>query len=214
MSEPEKDVEVELKLALVDPERFDALLAALPTPSRVIEQRNHYLTDPDGTLTKGRVMLRVRERWEVVDAERRLIDAVMTAKRKRSDAHGIFVADEHEHAVELKAWRAFTAGEGTMEGLEGAALAWVRGEVGLKALAVQGAMTNRRHVVPWAGLTLEVDRTEYPDGTVDAEIEVETDDPEAARGLLDRLAHDAEVALTPQSLTKYERFLARGGAPS
>lgn len=207
-------VEVELKLALVDPGRFDALLAALPPPSRVIEQRNHYLTDPDGTLAKGRVMLRVRERWEVVGAERRLIDAVMTAKRKRSDEHGIFVADEHEHAVELKAWRAFTAGEGTMEALEGPALAWARGEVGLKALAVQGAMTNRRHVVPWGGFTLEVDRTEYPDGTVDAEIEVETDDGEGARGLIETMAREAEVELTPQALTKYERFLARGGAPT
>ena len=69
-------------------------------------------------------------------------------------------------------------------------------------------MVNRRHVVHLEGYVLEVDRTELPGGRVDAEVEVETDDPEGARRLVQGRADAAGVELFPQTRGKYARFRA------
>ena len=61
------------------------------------------------------------------------------------------------------------------------------------------------------GYVLEVDRSAFPDGSCDVEIEIETEDPEGARRAVSALAQRAAIELVEQSLGKYTRYLRRGG---
>ena len=203
-------LEVELKLALEAPERLDALLEALPAPRTVVEQRNVYLVPAAGPPEGEPVMVRVREVWQVREAARSREALLLTAKRRRSVDNGVFVAEEHEQPLDAERWEAFEAGA-ELAGATGPVFDWLAAN-GLRGpWRIEGEMRNERREIPVEGYRLEVDRTTFPDGTVDAEVEVETADPEGARVLLARLAAGAGVALRPQTLTKYARFLAHGG---
>ena len=205
-------LEVELKLALVDPNRLGALLAALPTPVRVVEQHNHYFVHAGQAGAGVPAMVRVRESFEERDGAMVLKAITLTVKRRHQTVDGLFVAEEHEQPVAGALWEAIGRGEAPLEGVAGPALDWLRAQGPLGPLRRQGAMTNRRHVVPLGGYTLEVDRTAFPDGSVDVEVEVETDDAAGARAVVEAAAAEAGVALVDQTMTKYARFLARGGA--
>ncbi len=205
-------LEIELKLALADPGRLGALLAALPEPAAVVEQRNHYFVD-DGRAAAGvPAMVRVRESFEERDGAMALRAITLTVKRRHQTVDGLFVAEEHEQPLEGALWEAIGRGAAALEAVTGPALDWLRAQGPLGPLRRQGAMTNRRHVVPLGGFTLEVDRTVFPDGSVDAEVEVETEDAVGARAVVEAAAAAAGVALVDQTATKYARFLVRGGA--
>ena len=196
-------MELELKLGLDKPEALNALLAALPTPTAVIEQANHYFVDDGGVLVASRTMLRVRE------SRRRDAEAaptvVLTVKRRLRAKDGYFVAEEHECPLALDDWRAVQEGTRGLASLKPSPLADLAIDSPLRC---HGVMRNLRHVVHLEGYVLEVDRTELPGGRVDAEVEVETDDPEGARRLVTARAAAAGVTLFPQTKGKYARFRA------
>ena len=196
-------MEQELKLGLVDPNALGDLLDALPTPVSIIEQINHYFVDLGGVLAQSRTMLRVREeRLEDDDAKPRVI---LTLKRRLQATEGYFVAEETECSLDLTAWEAVRAGLRDLKTLDAEPL----DAVGIDSpLVCHGVMHNTRHVIPCEGFTLEVDRTELPGGRVDAEVEVETGDPEGARRLVEARAAAAGVDLFAQTVGKYARFLA------
>ena len=54
--------ERELKLALESVADLERLLAELPEPTAVVEQRNHYFVDPEGKTGRDRTMVRLREK--------------------------------------------------------------------------------------------------------------------------------------------------------
>lgn len=180
-------------------------MATLPEPTQVIEQVNHYLDDAYGALSEARIMLRVRV--ASVDGKARPI--VVTAKRRREISDGVFVADEYEQTLTAAQWQAVLSGQTQLSEIAGEAIDWLNGQVDVWRLAPFGQMTNRRVVVEHAGLVLEVDRTSFPDGSVDAEVEVETAEPERARAVVQSLAAKANVELFNQTAGKYARFLER-----
>ncbi len=199
-------VEVELKLGLDDPSSLGALLAVLPEPETVREQRNVYLEDPGAVLAEARVMVRVREAWDVTVDPPRLAKIVMTIKRRTAVQAGVFTAEEREQAVPVQAWRAFERGERGLVDLAGPAMDWLRANHPVRALSVLGEMTNRRHEIHADGLVLEVDRTTFPGGQVEVEVECETLDVDKARAVIEGAARDAGVTLFEQRAGKFERF--------
>ena len=75
-----------------------------------------------------------------------------------------------------------------------------------------GSMVNRRRLYrPDEGFPMEVDASLYPDGEEDYEVEVETDDPERDRRLLEALLAGTGIRFSPQNATKYQRFLKHLG---
>ena len=84
------------------------------------------------------------------------------------------------------------------------------------AFHLVGGVTNLRLVYGPAalGLTpvgkeeLDLDRTRYPDGSADQELEYETDDPARVAPALAELFRRAKVTAGPQTRTKHERFNA------
>ena len=79
---------------------------------------------------------------------------------------------------------------------------------------IMARIRNERRRIPYESFLLEVDRTRYPDGTVEVEVEVETEDIEGARATVEAVARLVNVRLVEQPKTKYRRFLERVGLPA
>lgn len=202
-------MELELKLALVDPALLPRLLEALPRPDRVVEQRNRYFVDPEGVTERERLTIRVREERSggAIEPDR----VVLTVKGRSRVFEGYFEAEEREEELPLAAWTRVRDGRASLLDLTSPLVVWLARDRGLRDLEEHASMVNVRHVIPVEGFVLEVDETTWPDGSIDAEVEVETDRPAAARELVLRLAGAAGVRLVPQTRGKYSRLRAHLG---
>jgi uncharacterized protein YjbK len=190
--------EIELKLRLEGRAQYDRLCREMGTPADAWEQINHYFRSEDGRIPGEEGVIRIRlERGK----------AVFTVKLGALK-DGLASAQEYEEV-----WR------GPLEEIPPPSTAmWDAGHAGLHALEHRfgkrfllvwvGKMINKRRLYRSAeGLCMEVDASRYPDGEEDYEVEVETDDPERDRGLLEALLDRLDVLCVPQPATKYQRFL-------
>ncbi|MGM0576761.1 MAG: CYTH domain-containing protein [Myxococcota bacterium] len=198
-------MEQELKLAL-DPADLPRLLEGLPAPERVVEQTNHYFVDPEGRAARARVMVRVREERDAGSGELRRV--VLTLKRRTAVEGGVFRAEEREAELDPADWLAVREGERDLADAEAPPLRWLRSETGVTALLRQGGFVNERRLVRHVGFDLEIDRTSFPGGVVEAEVEVETDRPAEARAVVEGVARRQGVRLRDQTRGKYARYLA------
>jgi len=199
-------MEQELKLALERPTDLEPLLMALPEPRAVIRQSNHYLVCEDGRTGQARVMVRLRTEER---AER--TTACLTLKRRVRSEAGVFLSWELEEPLSLEhAHAVINDGENLME-VEHAGTQWLARELEIRSLRLQGSLLNLRHVIDFSGYVLEVDESQFPDGSVEVEIEIETEDPEGARSAITQLCAQEGIALFEQTLGKYTRYLQKGG---
>ena len=199
-------MEVELKLALTPPEALERLLACLPTPDAVITQTNHYFADPVGVLARDRVMVRVRE--SVTQGDESPQPVILTIKRRAEVNNGLFIAQEDEYELDNEAWQVVRDDGGDLRQAGVEPLEALCEALGVSMLFKVGAFRNTRRCIPLQGLMLEVDRTEFPGGRVDVEVEVETEEVERARHVLMTIADAHHLHLQPQALGKYSRFVA------
>jgi uncharacterized protein YjbK len=179
-------------------EQYDKLCREMGPPSDAWEQINHYFRSEDGKIPGEEGVIRIRlERGK----------AVFTVKLGAL-RDGLAIAQEYE-----KDW------PGPLEEMPpSTSTIWKTGHAGLKALEQRfggpfalewvGKMVNLRRLYRTAdGLCMEVDASRYPDGEEDYEVEVETDDPERDRSLLEGLLTGMGIRFAPQPATKYQRFL-------
>jgi len=188
-------VERELKLRLPDEAAWRRFRDSLGPPGACLEQINLYLDTPELEVAACRGMLRLRRQegdWSV------------TYKRGLQVERGYFEALEVESP-----WPASPGPAPDPAGLEHLPpLQALRAEGIRGALAVRGEVRNLRLRYPLPdGDVLELDRTTFPGGRVDFEVEVETLQPQRVLLTLEELARRAGVALHIQEQTKYERFL-------
>ncbi|MCA9522984.1 MAG: CYTH domain-containing protein [Myxococcales bacterium] len=187
--------EHELKFALEDETDYERLSASLGAPHERLEQRNFYLDSPGGRLRGARVMLRVRVTQT---------SSVLALKRQLARPEdGYFRMYEEE--VELHhPWR------GDLEVLAQIPLVTqLAHDLGIECLVVVGEMQNLRLCYPRESFLLELDRTLFPDGSVDFEIEAETDEPAVVADEIAMLCASAGARFRPQTLSKFQRFLQR-----
>ena len=197
-------MERELKMALEDPDHLHEILRVLPAPSETTEQRNHYFVDPDQVLARERLMVRVREERLLPALELRWV--VLTLKQRLSKVDGVFVAREDEAHLPPEDWADVLEDRRDLLTLTSPCLDQVR-SLGVSCLLRHATMVNVRRRIPLDGFILEVDQTTFPNGVIEAEIEVETDRPGPARVLLEAVALDAGVPLHLQTRGKYGRLL-------
>ncbi len=216
--------EVEFKVRVRSEDDFDAL-ARLATGSaggseRTVIQENHFFDTADGALREAGYALRLR-----IEEKRRLL----TAKGPSSRAEdGLTERPEEEVLVEpAEAERILSGAVSPLAvlvartGSHSRLLELVGSWAGRRPLVHVGSFKNvRRYVGPVelgdgmsrTEVMLEMDRTEFPDGSVDHEIEVEVDSKAAEpcraglSDLLDRAGIPWETAPS-----KAERFFAALG---
>jgi len=200
--------EREVKLELAGASDHERLLAALPPPFEVREQRNHYFDLPEGALRTAGVMLRLRIEGD---------SARLTVKEgARRDAAGLFDSAEREEVVDRPAALAVAEGRAPFTSLGGELIASLAARFGsLGALARWGSLANRRsrHRLP-DGLVVEVDRAVYPDGSVLHEVELEIEgeaagEPESSRRRLEIWLDAARAEWRPSTASKAERLALR-----
>lgn len=215
--------ERELKYRLDSPEDFAKVLrAASPEGApRPVIQRNHIFDTPDRALAQAGYRLRLREedgRW------------LLTAKGQqlKSGPHAKDAArsrPEVEISVAPELARAMVQGDGSpIEHLAGATELSAGDRAFVVALADRfegaplqhvGSFLNERFKIPWSSpepesieCLLEIDRTQFPGGIVNFEMEVELS-PEANSAMVDaalrRWLDDVDVAPKPSS-GKIKRF--------
>jgi uncharacterized protein YjbK len=210
-------IETELKLALPDEAAYRRLLARVLRPGveppAVLMQANEFLDTADDVLRRHRCALRLRDedgRWELALKGPALatVDPALTARIEEQCA--------------LDAAAAAAIREGARSPLESLRAVHTASElvrracelVAARPLSIRGRFTNERlrlepaHLAePW-DLCLELDRTTFPGGRVDHELEVELDDPSRATrvlGALRTLFRETGIAWTP-ARSKAERL--------
>lgn len=191
-------VERELKMRLEGAEAAQRLGMALGLPFETVQQVNLYLETTDHQVASGRSMVRLRceeGRW------------ILTYKRGLQVQAGYFEAREVEAVLCANPEAGWSQAD--LPGLETLApLRALRADGVVGDLSVSGEVHNLRARYRLSnGDILELDRTRFPGGREDWEVEVETPRPEEVRALLAGLADQAGVALEEQRQTKYERFL-------
>ena len=199
-------MEQELKLALKRPTDLARLLRALPEPRAVIRQSNHYMVCHENRTGAAGVMVRLR-----IEDRGDVTTACLTLKRRVRAQDGVFLSWELEEDMPMEHARAvLDEGQDLME-VDHRGTRWLAQELKVRSLARQGSLFNLRQVVCLEGYVLEIDQSEFPDGSVDVEIEVETEDPEGARRVVSALVTGEDIELFEQTRGKYTRYLQRGG---
>jgi hypothetical protein len=208
--------EIELKRLLVGEGAADRLVATLGPVTADVTQTNHFFDTSDGRLRQQRFSVRLREE------DGRFI---LTAKAPSRGVGGsVSARTEAEAEVETPAAQQIL--EGTLDPaatLRQRATDPAFSELwqGLEAaragqpLHRVGQFQNRRRIVavvlpPALALRVEVDQTQFPDGRVDEEAEIEIPDAELASTVeawLEQRAIEAGIE-TRGSSSKLGRFHA------
>jgi CYTH domain-containing protein len=208
--------EIELKRRLVGLDAADRLIEVLGPVASDVEQVNHVFDTPDRSLHRARHSLRLRE-----EAGR----FILTAKGPSRGVSGsVSTRTEAESEIEPDVARRLLAAQGDpltelrrrvteadfdalWAGLEKARAGQPLGEL--------GQFHNRRRTVqvavsPGLRLSVEVDRTRFPNGRVDDEVEIELASAERAGEVEAWLEERAAVAgvETQPSTAKFGRFYA------
>lgn len=188
-------LEQELKYQIAGPAEFEKVLHFLGPATEVLEQCNHYFSDrPDRPSPDW--SLRVRQENELYE---------LTFKLGKKQSEGYFESTEVECPIDSQQVEELLNQPVWSETLwELPPLERLRREFGVTRLVLLGSLRNRRQVCPQAaGWKAELDTTSYPEGRTDYELEVETAEVAVVQQALEPIS----ALLTPQSKTKFRRFL-------
>ncbi len=195
-------MESELKLELLTADPLGELVARLGEPTRRIEQLNRYFlpAGPSGWV------VRFREEAGAL---------VLTVKGPSgSTAPGVMDSGPLGSALFVRAEREMSVpSEVLLHLLPGAdqaplfLLPPLEGMAG--PLRPAGSCRNTRWVFTYRGFDLELDCTQYPDGSSGWELEVETDRPSEALPLVSALLSELAISFRPSTKGKFARTRER-----
>lgn len=184
-------LEAEIKLCLSEPDylRLHDYLMQQSIFLGIFNQRNVYLETANFDLTRKKEMVRLRE-----------TDGFWTATHK----FGIKVA---EGQFESQEWENdFGRYSDSVEALIAELLKIPRFS-DLNSLMVQGELINIRHKFQWQALILEIDQSFFSKKRIDYELECETQDFGGTSNKIRALFDQLKIAWSPQTSSKYRRFL-------
>jgi inorganic triphosphatase YgiF len=220
---PEKESEIKL---LLGDEDARALRGRLGDPSRVLRQVSHFYDTAEDHLARAGVSLRVREESVAASHEGGAAPGpgagrvLLTVKEAGLRAGALMVRPEVESEVARSDWEDVRLRRKRFAELDLAPVGRLKellgGLDGLD-LAPLGRIENRREVYNLRAeeMTFEVllDRTLYPDGCVEFELESELAQAAAGEGarVLRRLFEELGIDWRPADVGKYVRFRRRIG---
>jgi uncharacterized protein YjbK len=177
---------------------------------------NHYFDTPERGLRSAGAVLRVRE-TEAPPPHGRPVgtaapDPVLAFKRGGPAAAERFEAEEHEEPLEREVWERVLRGEMDLRDVDSPVVRRAAALLRSAPVVRLGSVLVRRagFVLP-DGTRIELDESEFEDGTLDWELELEAEDLDRHGAALEDLLRRRRLPRRPQPLTKYQRFLARTG---
>lgn len=205
-------LEIELKYRLKNWRQVHDLVPKLPAPEAHFTQTNFYLDDANRSLRKAKIMLRAREITFPVGMAKGLgkPPVTITVKRKKAaPKDGLFINEERQQVMHIDDWRPILYGKAQLE-LKGPALSWLAAEVpGLGPLQILGSSENIRWQIYSYVYMLEIDKTVFSNGDIEAEVECETEIPDDARKHIEALLAQNYIDFEPATQGKYSRFLEK-----
>lgn len=204
------EIETELKYRLGNWRDVHTLVDKLPAPEAQFTQTNFYLDDTKRSLREVRIMLRAREITFPVGLAKGLgkPPVTVTAKRRISAKDGLFVNEERTQVMHIDDWRDIQYGKAVLD--SGPVLTWLGETVPkLGKLQVLGHTENHRWQIYSDVFKLEIDKTIYPDGAIEGEVECETSLPDLARAHIEKLLSGLNIQFKPATQGKYARFLEK-----
>lgn len=190
--------EEEVKLTLERTEDLVKLLAYLGEPLRFSKQKNVYYDTVDRALHLKGAMLRVRQ---VGDR------ACVTAKSNAVLEAGTLRCREIEREVSVEEWQS-KVGEG-LENWSIPPIEHVRSFLSGAApfVSLGECINERRYFSFEETYVLEVDRTQLPNGSIHVELELETDELQRHREMLEEMLKTLGIPYTDEVVPKVQRFL-------
>jgi uncharacterized protein YjbK len=217
---PDVPSESEIKIAL-DQGETERLRGRLGEPVRRLRQVNHYYETAEDHFARARVSLRVREETDAGTDQLRLL---LTVKEAGLRAGALLVRPEYESELSQDAWAAVKDGSMHFADLDlppihrlAEVFRKTAPDLSDLAFAELGSVPNVRVVFDFAdeSLSMEIllDRTTYPDGSEEFELECEIPPSDAGQGarVLRGLFEELEIDWRPSQVGKYVRFRRRIG---
>jgi inorganic triphosphatase YgiF len=211
-------MEIELKIGLASEGDRAKLLKRFGPPEKTVSQRNLFLDGERGELRAEKIALRVRREREF-PAAGPPVDRVVLALKGLSVGDGVlFEREEIESPLGLGMEEVLRSPSRLLLMAPRPILALKERMPTLETLKPIGVFDNDRSVlkVPLQvegreiETVWEVDRSVFPGGRVDCELEIELSDATDASAIADsvrRMLEAAGVATVPQPRGKFERFL-------
>lgn len=207
----EPEIEVELKYRLGNWRDVHTLVDRLPQPEAHYTQTNFYLDDTKRSLRGVRIMLRAREITFPVGMAKGLgkPPVTITAKRRVSAKDGLFVNEERTQVMHIDDWRDIQYGKAQID-MNGPVFKWLSEQVpSLGRLQIIGDTENHRWQIYSEVHLLEIDKTIFPDGSIEGEVECETSIPDESRKHIDALLKRYNISYKMATQGKYARFLEK-----
>lgn len=209
--------ESEIKVLLSEREA-EALRMRLGYPTKTVRQVSEFYDTSDDLLARSGVALRIREETEGPSGSPPRI--VLTVKEAGVRAGALMVRPETESRLEPALLEELRSGRRSVAELDLPPVRRLRelvGELSGLKLELFGRLENLREVYDYAGeeirLELLLDRTTYPDGSVEYELETELAQSDAGLGAraLRRLFSELAIEWRPSPEGKYVRLRRKLG---
>lgn len=212
-------MEIELKIGLASEADRAKLLKRFGPPERTVSQRNLFLDGENGELREAKIALRVRRERDY-PAAGPPVDRVILALKGMAGGDGVlFKREEIESPLGLGVEEILRSPTRLLMMAPRPILALKERLPSLTTLKPIGVFDNDRAAlrVPLViggreiDTLWEVDRSVFPGGKVECELEIELEDESDAAAIAEavtRMLAAAGVETRPEPRGKYERFLA------
>jgi uncharacterized protein YjbK len=208
--------ESEIKVILTE-EEAGRLREHLGAPARTVHQISYFFETPQDHFASKEIALRLREEHQPGDSKQQLL---LTVKEAGVRAGALVVRPEYECHLDRTLWDGLLSGARKFHEVDLPPIRRLKAVLGkLEYLEIEklGQIANTREIYDYAGdgmaLELLLDRTVYPNGSFDTELESEMPQGVAGKAarLLRTLFAQTGIDWRPAEDSKYARFRRRIG---
>ncbi len=196
-------MENEFKFIIPNASIYEKLLAYLGGNPQTFIQENHYFWPANLMLPDHpNVMMRIRVETNKI---------AVAYKRRRQQINGFFCAEEFEAELDRQITDEILNGTKNLSDVGARPVEEALMDFGAVKFQHLGFIINKRIDIVFYGNVISIDKVNFQDGSCDYELEMEIEDTSNnASAFLSHIFQEAHIVATPQTETKFDRFLRKG----